>query len=99
MSDQDTPKTAFRPGPWTAEYDRVINIWAVMDSQRGVVAVFNGSDEMGAVARLLAAAPELLATCEALVYAGAAAKRPSNAIAACIDQAQAAVTKAQGETT
>ena len=100
------------PGPWKVDRDGDLP-WMVLadfdDLPWGMVAevpVFTGcEDEAGANARLLAAAPELLAALEAVeaminkrpIVVGATTKEGRDAARAVFDQARAAINKATKE--
>jgi hypothetical protein len=82
------------PGPWrvvTASHGRTVGV--VADDQVTVVTIRSASDEDRANARLIAAAPALLAACKALVRRNQKHADLDRAIAA----GEAAVAKATGQ--
>jgi hypothetical protein len=98
------------PGPWVAQYWERDGEWWVIDSHThaaiknspigdGLACLYGYSDDPGAVvmanARLIAAAPDLLAVCEVLLEETADKSELAYEFYA---RVQAAVAKAKGET-
>lgn len=99
------PFTAARhtPGPWTVDVTQRVR--QVRDGQGAVVAAFvrmehddcSPTPETDADAALIAAAPDLLAACEALrLLALDCSSRWSRGHPAIVERAEAAIAKARG---
>ena len=99
---------AHTPGQWTWENDEDWHEqWKIIatDTDNGDVIAFvpkSGDEEYDddvtyANARLIAAAPELLATCEAMLQI-LSYQKPTGITAAVMLQAQAAIVQAKGQT-
>ena len=92
--------SAHTPGPWTCFYKSKYDEWHVavpMSEGSMKWALFDDgvrSENPEADARLIAAAPDLLAACLALKAAGPLGQREWNAAA---DMMDAAIAKATGE--
>ncbi|KKN09845.1 hypothetical protein LCGC14_1042480 [marine sediment metagenome] len=83
------------PGPWKAV--RLTHGWIIGPQPDGVCTIHNntngsGFDQKTANARLIAAAPDLLEACEAMVHAARQGDSALGGVAATL--AEAAITKA-----
>jgi hypothetical protein len=99
---RNEPMTAHTPGPWHVGGNAGRIVYDADGRAVGNATVYHGSwqlDRMQANARLIAAAPDLLTSCEAFVTAAdlPAGIAPSPImVEAMISAAQAAIAKAKG---